>query len=93
MTPADDPPSGLVDKGPSPGHDLIKTIGPGNLAHDLHAAQFDNPRGYPGLAGLQIKRAKGERLIDHDVLHAMEQEGALARTGDPTKRARGKTKT
>lgn len=81
---------GLTDKSvpPSGGKTLVDKIEPGNLAHQINAAQYDNPRGYPGLAGLQLNR-KGPRIIDHNVHHEMEKEGSLARTGDPRFSASG----
>ena len=52
----------------------------GNLDNAKHAEHFDNPRGYPGLAGLQLKSGSKDRLVEHQTEHAMEKGAELAGT-------------
>jgi hypothetical protein len=66
-----------------PYFDYAGKIEAGNLKSKKQAEKFDNPRGYPGLNGLQLKSGSEDRLIEHDREHVMEKEGELVRTAKP----------
>ncbi len=74
---------GLTDHSVEIPKNLTDFIPGGNLKMETQAQQYDNPRGYPGLAGLQLNRKMGSRIVDHSIEHTMENEGELARTGKP----------
>ena len=63
--------------------ELLGNIKLGNLNSPVNAAQYDNPRGYVGLGGLQVNKPKGTRIYEHDIEHEAEG-GKLSRTGPPT---------
>jgi hypothetical protein len=65
-----------------PYYDYAGKFEPGNLNSKKQAEKFDNPRGYPGLNGLQLKSGSEDRLVEHDREHVMEKAGELVRTGN-----------
>jgi hypothetical protein len=42
-------------------------IPPGIVKDVERAKRFDNPRGYPGLAGFQLKRPADDRTVEHNI--------------------------
>jgi len=72
---------GLTDKSVEQPRNFRDCLTPGNLKNMINAEQYDNPRGYPGLAGLQLNRPAEKRIITHETQHKMELEGQMKGTG------------
>jgi hypothetical protein len=53
------------------------------LVRRMQPEQYDNPRGFPGLAMIHAgnQKAKLPMTSQHNIHHQMEGEGELARTG------------
>jgi hypothetical protein len=60
-----------------------------NFSPPLDPEQYDNPRGYPGLALIQKGNEKPKLPYgrnEHSIFHAMEGQADLTRTGKPGKK-------
>lgn len=81
---------GLVDSVPMPTSDTPRAdhVQPLNSMSKFHPEQYDNPRGYPGIAmvmkGDEKPKLPMQGRNEHSITHHMEGEGGLARTGKRT---------
>jgi hypothetical protein len=77
---------GLVDDSSLPKNLMQGPSGPAFQAK-LDPEQYDNPRGYPGLALIQTGDGKPKLPFSskHDIAHQMEGGAKLAGTGRPGK--------
>jgi hypothetical protein len=76
---------GLVDKNVEIGKRLVGHIAPGNLKSETQAEQYSNPRGWPGLAGIQFNRKGEHPFLDKGGEKKVEKSRHMARTGRPGK--------
>ena len=89
--PGGDPPktfNGLVDNQLDVSSRLINGIASKDAKGKTDPQQYDNPRGYPGLALIQFGDEKPKLPIGgyrHEIAHQMEGEAKLSRTGKPGK--------
>ena len=78
--------AGLVDRSivGTPGEDFSSA----EVGAKLDPEQYDNPRGYPGLALVQTgdQRPKIPATSMHDITNHMSGEAKLARTGKPSEK-------
>lgn len=76
--------SGIIDRTVEPSKNLRDTIPGTRVLSQEQAQQYDNPRGYPGLALIQTGDQKPKLPFgkhEHAIFHALEGEAGLARTG------------
>jgi hypothetical protein len=74
---------GLVDVNVEIPRNLIGHIPPGNLKSETQAEQYSNPRGWPGLAGMQFNRKTGDRPLNEAGDKKVEKSRHMSRTGKP----------
>lgn len=75
---------GIVDDQLDVSRRLINGIPASQAKRNLRPEQFDNPRGYPGLALIQTGDEKPKLPIgrhEHSIEHHLEGEAKLSRTG------------
>jgi len=79
---------GLTDTSLKVSDRLIDSIAPGAVKGMVDAQQYDNPRGFPGLAMVQFGDEKPKipvRSSTHEIAHQLEGQAKLAPTGRPGK--------
>ena len=74
---------GLVDRNVDLGKRLVGFIPPGNLKSETQAEQYSNPRGWPGLAGIQFNRKQGDPPLNRAGDRKIEKSRHMSRTGKP----------
>lgn len=79
---------GLTDTSLDISKRLIDGIAPKTVKGMVDPQQYDNPRGYPGLALVQFGDEKPKLPVGghkHEIAHQMEGSAKLAGTGKPGK--------
>lgn len=76
--------TGKTDKTVDVSRNLIDDIASSTVKGQVNPQQYDNPRGYPGLAMVQFGDGKPKIPVGrhaHEIDHQMQGQAKLARTG------------